>query len=300
MSVTGYYLLENPNPNGDHFYRTRRGTVLAIVVHVTAGLEDLDGSDDLSAEKTAAYAASTNRAVSWHSGSDTDTSLDLLPAAFTAFHVQGYNSRTYGHEISKATPDWRTPTDAWIDATLRRAASHLAVRARELGVPVRRSTRDELDTAIARNSQPVGFIGHYALDPTRRRDPGMVGTADTFPWGRFLDLVLQYQQPSAPAVQPPPGTVSVPYVPQEDDMQEPVLVTMPPANGYGMAELHVDFGRPVLPVSVVSHGPDPDVDGWWADTSEAAWRVQPRGNGVVVTVSRVKNSARAQAWVTVR
>lgn len=203
--MTGFYLLDHRNPHGDHFHPTRRGTVLAIVVHVTAGLEDLDTIDDHSAEKTAAYAASTDRPVSWHSGSDTDSALDLLPAGFTAFHCVGYNSRTYGHEISKANPDWRAMSPGWVDATLHRSAHHLAIRARELGVPVRHATRAELDEAIARNGQPVGFLGHHQLDPARRTDPGLVDHIDTFPWDRFLGLVRSYQQPPAPpAAQPDP------------------------------------------------------------------------------------------------
>jgi hypothetical protein len=188
----GHYLLDHPNPHGDHFYRTRRGGVLAIVVHVTAGLEDLDGGDDHSAEGTAAYAASTDREVSWHSGSDTDSVVELLPAAFTAFQCVGYNSRTYGHEISKSTPDWRTVPPAWIDRTLVRAAGYLAGKAHELGIPLRHASKAELDRAIAQNGAPVGFVAHADLDPTRRRDPGYIArppAGDTFPWARFLSLM---------------------------------------------------------------------------------------------------------------
>ena len=188
------FLLANPNPHGPHYYPSRRGTVLAIVVHVTAGLEDLDGNDG-SAEATARYAATTTRPVSWHSGSDTDSAFDLLPADYTAFHCQGYNSRTYGHEISKRTADWRSMAPSWIDATLHQAARHLAVKARELGVPLRHATRQEVNDAIARNGPPVGVVGHHQLDPARRFDPGLIGNVDTFPWASFLELVHRYQQP---------------------------------------------------------------------------------------------------------
>src|SRR5688500_6361688 len=97
----GFYLLDNPNPNGPFYYTTRRGKILAMVVHITAGLEDLDATNDHSAEATARYAATTSRPVSWHLGSDTDSGFHLLPASYTAFHVRGYNSTTIGHEISK-------------------------------------------------------------------------------------------------------------------------------------------------------------------------------------------------------
>lgn len=183
---TGYWLLDHPNPNGDHFYRSRREPLLAFVVHITAGLEDLDGVDDQSAERTARYADSTERRVSWHSGSDSDSALDLLPAEFTAFHVRGYNSCTYGHEISKADPNWSKLTEAERDRLLIRAARHLAPRARAAGVPFRKATRGELDRVRARGGSPVGFIGHWELDPERRSDPGRVGSRDTFPWELFL------------------------------------------------------------------------------------------------------------------
>ena len=193
------YLLEHPNPyhlaGTPHWYATRRGGVLAIVVHITAGLEDLDATDDHSAENTARYAATTDRKVSWHSGSDADSALDLLPAGYTAFHVQGYNSTTYGHEVSKADTDWRDAPEPWRTRTLTNAAQHLAAKASQLDVPRRHATRAELDHAIATGGGPVGFIGHHELDPARRSDPGLVRGVDTFPWDDFFALMGATPQP---------------------------------------------------------------------------------------------------------
>lgn len=187
--MAGYYLLDHPNRHGPHYYTTRRGRLLAIVVHITAGLEDFDATDDHSAENTARYAATTDRAVSWHSGSDSDTAFDLLPASYTAFQCRGYNSTTYGHEISKADPDWRDAPEPWRTRTLRLAGRHLGAKARALGVPIRKATKAELDRAIATGGAPVGFIGHAELDPERRLDPGRVsGVGDTFPWMTFLAI----------------------------------------------------------------------------------------------------------------
>src|SRR5688572_18604113 len=115
----GFYLLDRRNPYGDHFYTTRNNRLLAIVVHVTAGADDLDALDDLSAENVSGYAATTDRDVSWHSGSDTDSWVQLLPAHYTAWHASNYNSCTYGHEISKRTTDWRNVPENWVDKTLR-------------------------------------------------------------------------------------------------------------------------------------------------------------------------------------
>lgn len=201
-----YYLLDNPNPHGDHFYRTRRGSVLACVVHITAGLQDLDGQDDQSAERTALYASTTDRAVSWHSGSDADSNLLLLPDNYTAFHVKGYNSRTIGHEISKANVDWSIVPEEWIAATLFQAAESLRPRLKALGIPIRHAAKAELDKAIKTGGKPVGLIDHSLLDPTRRSDPGK-----NFPWLRFLNLLADAHSPV-----PTPTPAPPPEIPEED------------------------------------------------------------------------------------
>ena len=197
--MADYYLLANPNPHGDHFYRTRRSPLRVIVVHITASIEDLDYTDDQSAEATARYAATTKRKVSWHSGSDADSHLNLLPASYTAFHCQDYNSFSYGHEISKRTTDWTHADPEWVARTLTHAALAVAPVAREHGIPFIRQSRAAIDRGAK------GFAAHADLDPKRRTDPG----AD-FPWGRFLDLMAGTRPPTKEdkmvrLVKPPEG-----------------------------------------------------------------------------------------------
>lgn len=194
----GYYLLDRDTRRGS-YYTTRRGSVLAVVMHVTAGLQGRPTGADSSAEQTAKYAATTDRAVSWHSGSDTDSHLQLLPDSYTAFHVQGYNSRTVGHEISKRDVVWADEDPGWVTETLTQAADCLRPRVAALGIPLRWATRDELDRAIATNGRPVGFVDHSALDPSRRSDPGK-----DFPRARFLSLFAAVPPTPAPAPTPPP------------------------------------------------------------------------------------------------
>lgn len=179
----GYYLLDNPNPNGDHFYRSRRQDPRVLVVHITAGLQDLDGVDDHSAQRTAKYAATTDRAVSWHLGADSDDYLELLPASYTAFHCQGYNSFTIGLEISKSDINWDTAPRAWVANTLRNAANAVRPHCIRYGIPARLLTRAEVDAG------QKGFTAHAFLDPDRRSDPG-----HNFPWTRFLHLVANPDQ----------------------------------------------------------------------------------------------------------
>jgi hypothetical protein len=184
----GFFLLDNPNPHGPRYYATV-ARKLAAVIHITAGLQDLDGGGDNSCEATARYAATTDRQVSWHGGSDTDTYLYLLPPRYVAWHVLNYNTATYGWEISKGHTDWRDMPAWWVEATLRRAADGLRPVLRELGIPIRKATRAELDHAIATGGPPVGLISHAELQPADRTDPGWVRGVDTFPWARFLELL---------------------------------------------------------------------------------------------------------------
>lgn len=184
----GFHLLDNRNPNGDHFYAAAVRK-LAAVVHITAGLQDLDGVDDHSCEATCNYAATTDRAVSWHGGSDTDSYRYLLPPRYVAWHVVDYNTATYGWEISKTHTDWRVMADWWVESTLRQAAAGLRPVLRELGIPIRKATKAELDHAIATGGAPVGLISHAELQPSDRTDPGLVRGVDTFPWARFLELL---------------------------------------------------------------------------------------------------------------
>lgn len=175
----GYYLLDNPNPHGSHFYSSRRAKPRVIVLHITAGLEDLDmRGDDVSAEQTARYAATTERQVSWHAGADSDSWLSLLPAGYTAWHASNYNSLSWGLEISKRDTTWSDEPEEWVEATLRNAAAACRPVAEQYDIPLRLLTRAQVDAGMS------GFTYHMWLDPTRRSDPGK-----DFPIDRFFALM---------------------------------------------------------------------------------------------------------------
>lgn len=202
--MPSYYLLENKvRTPPTKWYTSRRSKVQGVVIHVTAGLEDLDQNDDQSAEATARYCANTDRAVSWHAGADSDSYLHLLPASYTAFHVQGFNSSTLGLELSKKTTDWRGMDPEWVRKTLTNGSIPVKEWCAAYGIPPVKRSRAQWDAGHR------GFISHAELDPSRRSDPGLVGVqrVDTFPWQQFLALVAgPHPQPEPP---PPP--------PQEDD-----------------------------------------------------------------------------------
>ena len=177
----GFYLLDNPNPYGDHFYRSRVSTLRVIVLHITAGLEDIDLiGPDASAEQTARYCATTDREVSWHAGADSDSHLHLLPPAYTAWHASDYNSLSWGLEISKRDTSWSDEPKAWVEATLKNAAAACRPIAKGYNIPHQLLTRAQVDDGMS------GFTYHMWLDPTRRSDPG----AD-FPIDRFFELLRE-------------------------------------------------------------------------------------------------------------
>lgn len=180
----GYFLLDNPVKHGPKWYPSRRKPVRLAVMHITAGLEQMRQVSDDSAEATARYCANTDRKVSWHSGVDWDSVIDLLPPDYTAFHCQGYNSESLGMEISKRTTDWSDAPQWWVDRVLANAARKGAEWARTYGIPVRRLTLAQVQAGAG------GFVDHSTLDPDRRTDPGA-----NFPWARFLDLVTRNLNP---------------------------------------------------------------------------------------------------------
>jgi hypothetical protein len=176
-----YPLLSNPLK---HYYPTRNKPILGIVLHVTAGAQDLGmvGTDG-SAEATVRYGQTVTRAASWHGIVDTDTIIDCLPDSYTAFHVVGYNSPTLGLEIANLDARWDNKPAAWVEATLRNAAEWCRARMAKYGLPINLASKAEVDAAI-KVGQQFGFTYHSYLDEDRRKDPGK-----TFPWARFAQLL---------------------------------------------------------------------------------------------------------------
>lgn len=175
-TAANFPLIGNPNR---HYYPTRRGSILGIVLHVTAGLQDLDSVGvDHSAAGTNRYGATTDTVASWHVCTDSDSIEPALPPSYTAFHVKGYNSRTFGVEICNADARWDNKPAAWVEATLRNAATACAPIVAENRLPIRLATKAEVDATIA-TGRPFGFTYHAWLQ-SDRRDPG----AD-FPFAQF-------------------------------------------------------------------------------------------------------------------
>lgn len=168
VNSTNYKLLP-----AKKFYTKRQKPVLGVVLHITAGLQDLGlvGTDE-SAEGTIKWALSALPEVSWHAGCDTDGVELCLPDWYTAWHAKGVNSCTVGLEISKLNVDWTKVSDAWIERTLRNAAKYLAAIVKKYDLPLTLQTsKASVDSAIAANRK-FGFVYHSTTSAGTRSDPG--------------------------------------------------------------------------------------------------------------------------------
>ena len=175
------------------YHTSRNKPVLGMVLHITAGLQDygLSGSDE-SMEGTVKWALSAKPEASWHAGADSDGVELCLPDWYTAWHVVGYNSCTVGLEISKANVVWKNAPKAWVEDTLRNAARYCAAIVKKYNLPVKLSTKAEVDRAIARGEK-FGFSYHMWLNPNNRSDPGK-----DFPWEQLKSYILAELHPVAP------------------------------------------------------------------------------------------------------
>lgn len=183
---SGFWLLDNPNPNGKFYYATRRACSHGIppeqlphiaVVHTAESLPDFT-LPDTSGESLARYASTTTRRVSWQATVDSDGPIPMLPDSYVAFHVVGYNSCSVGMEIATKASLWGVSDPEWQTRILDQAANQVAWWCRVHNLPATRLTKGEVD--LGRR----GIIDHARLDPTRRTDPG-----PAFPWDSFIPNV---------------------------------------------------------------------------------------------------------------
>lgn len=181
------YLLEHPNPNapvrsdgGKYWgYPTRQRSIDSIVVHTAESLPDWDGTDT-GAEAVAKYAARMDRAASYHTVVDSDSTIELLPPDHTAFHAVGWNSRALGLSFATRADEWANAPEWWVKSILENGATVAAAWCDTYGIAVQHATKGVIYNG------GTGLIGHGEVDPGRRHDPG----AD-FPWDRFLTMIVE-------------------------------------------------------------------------------------------------------------
>ncbi len=195
--MTGYYLLDHPNPNcpdrGDGRYwgyAEMSQPPALITVHTTESFADLI-APDTGAEAVANYFATTATQASYHTLVDSDSVVDCLPAGLdgtvphVAFHCYQRNTANLGISFALRATEWAEVGEQWASAALERGADVVAAWCRRWDIPARRITRDEADAGMA------GISGHGILQPEDRTDPGAstVFEPSLFPWARFLAMV---------------------------------------------------------------------------------------------------------------
>lgn len=174
------YLQANENPNAPvradgrrywgHPKRSRPAQV--IVIHTAE-----TSPTTTSAEAVADYFTHSTRAASYHEIGDSNSFVFLLPREAVAFGSRGWNTLGWHWSFATRAHLWGEGTE-WDAAALAVGARRCAEAASALDIPVQQITRAQAEQGAR------GFIGHGALDPSRRTDPGQ-----GFPWRRFLDLV---------------------------------------------------------------------------------------------------------------
>ena len=205
--MTGYYLLDHPNPacpeRGDgqyHGYAAMQGQPWLITVHTAESFADEIG-EDMGAENVAAYFTRSTTAASYHTLVDSDSKVPCLPAGLdgttphTAFHCYQRNSGNLGISFAMRAVEWATVSDDWASRALELAAGEVAEWCRRWDIPVRRVTREQADAGMS------GITGHGILQPEDRSDPGAatVFEPSLFPWDEFFELVLERLNGAQPA-----------------------------------------------------------------------------------------------------
>lgn len=151
-----FYLLDNLNPNGLHYYIDRKKEVQGIVIHM---------SESYGASDLARIYSKIARPSSMHALVDEKEIIELLPPTYTAFHTTNFNSNTIGVEIVYKSEDWgKRPLKE--DLIITNLAEYCAKLVKAYNIPLRLCTKNEFEAGLK------GFVLHNALTENIYDDPG--------------------------------------------------------------------------------------------------------------------------------
>ena len=190
------------NPDGKWHYnrqrklpdRTTSKTVNKVVLHTSEQKPDPIPPDD-GAEWLVAYQLSTKRSASWHvsvdSGEGDGSAVQwALPESYRAWHCHDISQSALGIEMCNKAHLWGKMEPEWELNLLAHSAIVVSFWCAGLDIPT-----NYISGTDARNGG-AGITAHGWVDPGRRSDPGVSGTATwtTFPHHLFLELVRDYYE----------------------------------------------------------------------------------------------------------
>lgn len=183
--VTGFYLLDNPQPNTQQWGYPRRGAQLSgtCIVHTAECMADTVGPDT-SAEGSANFIRNRSDYGSYHTLVDSDSIIEMVPYEYEAWQDSETNPWAVGISAAVMADGWATLPAAHADKIYRNlawaAADFVAyMQTKGITVPLRRITGAE-----ARARVP-GFCAH-GDSGISRHDPGAL-----FDWDKFFRYTRQ-------------------------------------------------------------------------------------------------------------
>lgn len=198
---TGYYLLDNPNPNapiravdGTQYrawfrHPNYRGDIDYVFLHVAATTPDIH-PPDTKAENVAGWQSRTKYIGSYNALWDSDSELPTLPDPFIAYSVGGrraidnvrFNNISISGSWAADRRVWDEGWEFWSNPALNRGARWVAERCLKYKLPI--IWRSRADIHEGRR----GISTHAAVDPVNRaEDPGT-----NFNSNLFIGLVKFY------------------------------------------------------------------------------------------------------------
>ena len=243
-----YYLLDNANrvrQYGSTRRKTRHGGIPtgAIILHCVQGVSDLSGPDT-SAENTARWIArDSTRQASYHTITDRDSIVRMLPFNMEAWHDTTSNNYSIGisvnwvvEDLPRMTKEQRYQYYEQFAIAVLEAVEWLK-KTRNITVPL-----DRMLTRAEVVAGKPGISTHGRMDPGRRSDP--FGAPDNAVEREFLAYLRKKanKESVVEAIVPTPPTPAPPVIQEQSWTNQPNGSRVFPRT-YAALLVDGDFGK---------------------------------------------------------